>query len=115
MDSAFHITGETAWTPPERRRLGDKLLAAFIAIFSLVVLDQAVHNPVTALGISVPPALVGTQAILATLGMFAAWAIWRAARGDLEFMPLGPSCSLLWTPTAHSFLFRTSWRSTGLT
>jgi hypothetical protein len=69
---------ETAPAIPERRRLGHKLLAALIALCSLAVFDRAVHDPVTALGIRVPPALVGIQAILATLGMLTAWAIWRA-------------------------------------
>ncbi len=69
---------ETARTLPERRRLGHKLLAAFVALCSLGVLGQAVHDPVMALGIRVPPALVGIQAMLATLGMLAAWMIWSA-------------------------------------
>jgi hypothetical protein len=68
----------TARTLPYRRRLGHKLLAALIALYSLAVLDRAAHDPITALGIGVPPAIVGIQAILATLGMLAAWAIWRA-------------------------------------
>ena len=69
---------ETAPASLERRRFGHKLLAALIALCSLVVLDRAVHDPVTALGIGVPPALVGIQAILAILGILAAWAIWGA-------------------------------------
>jgi hypothetical protein len=69
---------ETVRTPPERRRLGHKPLAVLIALCSLAVLDRTVHDPLTALGIAVPPALVGIQAIFATLGMVAAWAIWRA-------------------------------------
>ena len=48
---------ETALTPPERRRLGHKLLAAVIAVCSLGVLDHTLRDPVTALGIRVPPAL----------------------------------------------------------
>ena len=35
---------ETARTPPERGRLGQKLLVAFIALCSLGVLGQAVHD-----------------------------------------------------------------------
>jgi hypothetical protein len=68
----------TARTLPGSRRLGHKLLAALIVLCSLGVLGNTLHDPVTALGIRVPPALVGTQAILAALGMFAAWAIWGA-------------------------------------
>jgi len=68
---------ETARPSPESRRLGHKLLAALIVLCSLGVLGHMVHDPVRALGIRVPPALVGIEAILATLGMLAAWTIWR--------------------------------------
>jgi hypothetical protein len=69
---------ETARTPPKHRRLGHKSLAAIIALCSLGILYHTLHDPVTALGIRVPPALVGISAIVTTLGMLAAWAIWKA-------------------------------------
>jgi hypothetical protein len=75
---------ETARTPPGRLRLGHKLLAALIALCSLAVLDHIVHDPITALGIGVPPALIGIQAVFAILGMLAAWAIWRARAWGLR-------------------------------